>query len=95
MTPLTVAARLLCSWDSPARILEWFAVSLLQRIFPTQGSHPGLLHCRQILYHVSYLSMHQLMDLWVVPTSFLAVVKNNALNISEPVCVDMFSFLLK
>ena len=26
---------------------------------------------------------------------FLAVVKNNALNISEPVCVDMFSFLLK
>ena len=24
---------------------------LLQRIFPTQGSNPGLLHCRQILYH--------------------------------------------
>ena len=23
---------------------------LLQRIFPTQGSNPGLLHCRQILY---------------------------------------------
>ena len=34
--------------------------------------------------------MHQLMDLWVVPTSFLAVVKNNALNISEPICVDVF-----
>ena len=28
--------------------------SLLQRIFPTQGSSPGLLHCRQILYHLSY-----------------------------------------
>ena len=22
-------------------------------IFPTQGSNPGLLHCRQILYHLS------------------------------------------
>ena len=27
---------------------------LLQGIFPTQGSNPGLLHCRQILYRVSY-----------------------------------------
>ena len=25
---------------------------LLQRIFPTQGLNPGLLHCRQILYHL-------------------------------------------
>ena len=24
---------------------------LLQGIFPTQGSNPGLLHCRWILYH--------------------------------------------
>ena len=28
--------------------------SLLQRNFPTQGSNPGLLHHRQILYHLSY-----------------------------------------
>ena len=28
--------------------------SLLQRIFPTQGSNPGLLHCRQIIYQLSY-----------------------------------------
>ena len=27
---------------------------LLQRIFPTQGSNPGLLHCRWILYHLSH-----------------------------------------
>ena len=27
---------------------------LLQRIFPTQGLDPGLLHCRQILYHLSH-----------------------------------------
>ena len=27
--------------------------SLLQEIFPTQGSNPGLPHCRQMLYHLS------------------------------------------
>ena len=27
--------------------------SLLQDIFPTQGSNPGLLQCRQILYHLT------------------------------------------
>ena len=28
--------------------------SLLQGIFPAQGSNLGLLHCRQILYHLSH-----------------------------------------
>ena len=28
--------------------------SLLQGIFPTQGSNPGLPHCRQILYCLSH-----------------------------------------
>ena len=28
--------------------------ALLQGIFPTQGSNPGLLHCRWILYHLSH-----------------------------------------
>ena len=27
---------------------------ILQRIFPTQVSNPGLLHCRQTLYHLSH-----------------------------------------
>ena len=27
---------------------------LLQGIFPTQESNPGLLHCRQMLYHLSH-----------------------------------------
>ena len=27
---------------------------LLQGIFPTQGSNPDLLHCRQILYHMNH-----------------------------------------
>ena len=37
-----------------ARILEWGSFSLLQGIFLTQGLNPCLLHCRWILYQLSY-----------------------------------------
>ena len=37
-----------------ARILEWVAMPSFQGIFPTQGFNLGLLHCRQILYHLSH-----------------------------------------
>ena len=47
-------AKLLCPWDSPGKNTGVDCHSLLQRIFPTQGSNPGLLHGRQILYHLSY-----------------------------------------
>ena len=36
--------------------MEFSRNSLLRGIFPTQGSNLGLLHCRQILYHLSHLS---------------------------------------
>ena len=48
-------ARLLCPWDFPGKNTGVGCHFLLQRIFPTQGSNPGLLHCRQILYHLSHL----------------------------------------
>ena len=37
-----------------ARILEWVAFPFSRGIFPTQGSNPGLLHYRQILYQLSH-----------------------------------------
>ena len=37
-----------------ARILEWVAMPVSRGSFPTQGSNLGLLHCRKILYHLSY-----------------------------------------
>ena len=37
-----------------ARILEWAAMPFSRGIFLTQGSNPGLLHCRQTLYCLSY-----------------------------------------
>jgi len=30
------------------------SLSLLQGIFPTQGSNPGLPHCRRILYQLNH-----------------------------------------
>ena len=47
--------RLLCPWNSPGKDTRVGSHSLLQGIFPTQGSNLGLLHCRQILNHLSYL----------------------------------------
>ena len=41
-------------WNSPGQNIGVGSLSLLQGIFPTQGSNPALLHCRQILYQLSY-----------------------------------------
>ena len=40
-------------WNSPGQNTGVGSLSLLQGIFPTQGSNPGLMHCRQILYQLS------------------------------------------
>ena len=40
--------------DSPGKRTGVDGHALLQGIFPTQGLNPGLLHCRQTLYHLSY-----------------------------------------
>ena len=41
-------------WDSPGQNTGVGNLSLLQGIFPTQGSNPGLPRCRQILYQLSH-----------------------------------------
>ena len=41
-------------WNSLSQNTGMGSLSLLQEIFPTQGSNPGLLHCRQILYQLSH-----------------------------------------
>ena len=40
--------------DSPGKNTGVGCHALLQGIFLTQGSNPGFLHCRQILYHLSH-----------------------------------------
>ena len=41
-------------WNSPGQNTGVGSLSLLQGIFPTQGSNPGLPHHRRILYHLSH-----------------------------------------
>ena len=46
--------RLLCQWNSPGKNTGVGCHSLLQGFFPTKGSTPGLLPCRQLLSHLSH-----------------------------------------
>ena len=43
-----------CQWDSLGTNTGVGYRFLLEGIFPTQGSNPGLLHCRRILYQLSH-----------------------------------------
>ena len=64
-----------------ARILEWAVIPFSRWSKQPRDLNPGLLHCRQILYHLShqgspyvyiyttfYLSINQLKDIWVIST---------------------------
>ena len=51
--PIDCSTRLLCPRNYPGKYTGVGSHLLLQGIFPTQGWNLGLLHCRQILYHLS------------------------------------------
>ena len=53
VTPWTVAHQAPLFMDFPGRNTRVGCHALLQGIFPTQGSNPGLLPCTWILYHLS------------------------------------------
>ena len=52
--PWTVTHQAPLSLEFPGKNTGVGSHSLLQGIFPTQGSNLSLLHCRQILYHLSH-----------------------------------------
>ena len=51
-------------WNSPGQNTGVGSYSLLQGIFPTQGSNPGLPHCRRILYQLSHKGSPRILE-WV------------------------------
>ena len=51
-------------WNSPGWNSGVGSLSLLQGIFPTQGSNPGLPHCRQILYQLNHKGSPRILE-WV------------------------------
>ena len=56
--------RLYSPWNFPGQNIGVGSLSLLQGIFPTQGSNPGLPHCRQILYQLSHQGSPRILE-WV------------------------------
>ena len=53
--------RLYSPWNSLGKNTGMDSLTLLQGIFPTQGSNPGLPHCRQILYQLCHKGSLQLL----------------------------------
>ena len=51
-------------WDSPGQSTGVGNLSLLQGVFPTQGSNPGLPHCKQILYQLSHQGSRKSFCTW-------------------------------
>ena len=51
-------------WNSPGQDTGVGSLSLLQGIFPTQGSSPGLPYCRRILYQLSHKGSPRILE-WV------------------------------
>ena len=62
-------SRLLCPRDSPGSNTGVGCLALLQGIFPTQGSNPGLLYWRWILYHLSHQGSPWILERVVYPFS--------------------------
>ena len=76
--PGLYSPRLLCPWNSPGKNTRVGCYFLLQGIFLTQESNPGLLHWRLILY---YLSHHRILALWIQFSS----VAQSCLILCDPV----------
>ena len=55
-------------WNSSGQNTGVGSLSLLQGIFPTQGSNPGLPHCRQILCQLSHKGSPRIFE-WVAYSS--------------------------
>ena len=51
-------------WNSLGQNTGVCSLSLLQGIFPTQGSNPGLPHCRWMLYQLSHKGSPRILE-WV------------------------------
>ena len=51
-------------WNCPGQNTEVGTLSLLQGIFSTQASNPGLPHCRQILYQLNHSGSPRVLE-WV------------------------------
>ena len=62
-------AKFLCPWNLPGKNTEVGSHSLLQGIFPSQGSNLGLPHCRQILYCLNHRKVPRIWEQAAISSS--------------------------
>ena len=69
-------------WNSPGQNTGVGSLPLLQGIFPTPGSNPGLLHCRWILYLLSHKRSPRKVEWVVYPFSSRSSQPRNSTRVS-------------
>ena len=69
--------------DSPGKNAGVGCHALLQWIFPSQGSNPGLLHCTRILYHLSHILSILRCTFHIFPSLTCTVLQSKAPSRSE------------
>ena len=69
-------------WNSPGQNTGVDSPSLRQRIFPTQGSNPGLPHGRQILYQLSHQGSPRILEWVTYPFSRGSSFPRNRIGVS-------------
>ena len=81
------------SFVSPVQNTGMGSLSLLQGIFPIQGSNPGLPHCRRILYQLRHkggpISSVQFSRVWLFSTPWITACQaslsiTNSLSLLKP-----------
>ena len=68
--------------DSLGRNTGMNCHALFSGSIPTQGSNPGLLHCRQILYHLSHKGSPRILEWVAYPYSRVSSQSRNQTGVS-------------
>ena len=82
---------LLYPWNSPGKNTGVGHHSLLQGIFPTQGSNLGLLHCRRILYCLSHHELNFILQMKWRPSEISSQPVSIGSRIKLNQCVTDFT----
>ena len=69
-------------WNSPGQNPAVGSLSLLLAIVPTQGSNPGIPHCRWILYQLSHKRSPRTLEWVVFPFSSCSSRPRNQTRVS-------------
>ena len=83
-------------WNSPGQNTGVGSLSLFQGILPTQGSNPGLPHCRRVLYQLSHQGSPLIgkcsLNVRCISLSFFLSLKEIVINLNIKLVNSVFTF---